>query len=128
MNTVLIVDDDPYVRKFLHAVIANENMCVLEAADGNECVDLYRECSPSVVLIDIIMPEKDGISAIKEIRAQHGQAKIIAMSGGLVFIPEAYLDEAAEVGADFILTKPILRNELISALKNMLGQDAAGIH
>lgn len=120
LDTILIVDDDPYIRKLLRNLLEKEQFNVLEACNGKECVDLYLSQSPSAVILDIVMPEKDGISAIREIRKQHNQAKIIAVSGGLVFKPEAYLNEAKDAGADRILSKPFDHHRLISTVHNLL--------
>jgi CheY-like chemotaxis protein len=67
MNTVLIADDNPKVIKLLRRMLQNERYEVIEAADGNECVELFQQYSPAVVLIDIIMPGKDGLTTIQEI-------------------------------------------------------------
>lgn len=120
MDTVLIVDDDRQTRKFWRLALQKEGFKVLEACNGNECLWLYQEKSPDVVLIDLIMPEKDGVTTIDEIKKQNKGSKVIAISGGGVFFPETYLDEAEIVGADATLSKPISRDDLISAVRNVL--------
>jgi DNA-binding response OmpR family regulator len=120
MNTVLIVDDDKSVLKIISVLLKKEGFNIIEATNGKDGVDLYNTKSPDIVVIDIIMPEKDGLCAIRDIKAINKQAKVIAISGGLVMTPEVYLNEAEEIGADWILPKPIERQELINAIRNLL--------
>lgn len=124
MNTVLITDDNPKVIKLLRRMLQNEPYEVIEAADGNECVELFQQYSPAAVLIDIIMPGKDGLTAIQEIKALNCQAKIVAMSGGLVFTAGVYLEEADACGADRTLSKPLNRRQLIGTIDSLLKEKA----
>ncbi|BBO93364.1 response regulator transcription factor [Desulfosarcina ovata] len=120
MSTVLVVDDDEKIRKFVSMVLKKEGFYVAEARNGQEGFFMYNTQSPDLVLIDIIMPEKDGLSAIREIKAINGMAKVVAMSGGLVLTPDAYLDEAKEIGADCVLSKPFDRRKLVETVQNLL--------
>ena len=72
-----------------------------------------------LVLMDIMMPELDGISTLREIKKMKQAIKVIAISGGSVFTPEVYLDEAVCQGADYCLSKPIDREELIKAIEEL---------
>lgn len=120
MKTVLVVDDDPGIRKFIRKVLEKENLTIVEASDGHEGLKLFRDNAPTVVLIDVIMPEMDGLAAIEEMKRIDGQSRIVAMSGGLVLIPQAYLDEASNLGADHTLAKPIDRQQLVKTIRACL--------
>jgi two-component system chemotaxis response regulator CheY len=120
MSTVLVVDDDEKIRKLISRLLQMEGLSVIEATNGIEGVDLYKTKAPDIVVIDIIMPGKDGLSAIRDIKAIDSRAKVVAMSGGLVMTPQTYLDEAEEIGADCVLPKPIERKELVGAIKKLL--------
>ena len=72
-----------------------------------------------LVLMDIMMPELDGISTLREIKKMNHAVKVIAISGGSVFTPEVYLDEAVCQGANYFLAKPINREELIKAIEEL---------
>ena len=71
---ILLIDDSASVREVLRLALESEGYSVLEAADGREGVRLYREHRPAVVLLDIIMPEKDGIETVREVLATDGAA------------------------------------------------------
>jgi DNA-binding response OmpR family regulator len=122
MSTVLIVDDDQKIRKLLRILLTKEGIDVIEAENGEAGVTLFREKSPEAVVIDIIMPEKDGLTAIREIKALNREARIIAMSGGLVLTPAAYLEEARRNGADHILSKPIDGEQFFTAIRELLAR------
>jgi DNA-binding response OmpR family regulator len=122
MSTVLVVDDDQKIRKLLRLLLTKQGFDVIEAENGEAGVILFREKSPEAVVIDIIMPEKDGLTAIREIKALNREARIIAMSGGLVLTPAAYLEEARRNGADHILPKPIDREQVFTAIRDLLAR------
>lgn len=121
MRTILIIDDDDKIRKVLRRMIEGEGFEIIEAENGDDGMVLFREKSPALVIIDIIMPGKDGLTVIQEIREQNPGARVIAMSGGLVLTPDIYLEEANKIGADHILSKPIIREQLLDAIKTLLG-------
>jgi CheY-like chemotaxis protein len=120
MNTILVVDDEERMRRCVSKMLKEEGFNVIEACNGDECIFLYNTKSPDLVLVDIIMREKDGLSVIKDIKSTNGMAKVVAMSGGLVLTPDAYLDEAKEIGADHVLPKPFDRWELIETIQSLL--------
>jgi len=80
-SPILLIDDSGSVREVLRVALVAEGYRVLEAADGREGVRLYREHRPALVLLDIVMPEKDGIETVKEILAIDPAAVIFTMSG-----------------------------------------------
>lgn len=121
MPSILIVDDDALIRVFLRRVFENVGFKVVEACNGNECIDLYEMPWPSVVMMDIVMPEKDGITALKQIKKINRDQKIIAISGGSVFTPETYLKEAKAAGADCIMAKPFCKSSLLFEINTLLG-------
>ena len=121
MSTILIADDEEKVRRLISKMLKESGFDVIEACNGNECLSMYNTQSPDLVLIDIIMPEKDGITTIKQIKSEDRLVKVVAMSGGLVMTPDAYLDEAREIGADYVIPKPLDRRQLIDTIQILLG-------
>jgi DNA-binding response OmpR family regulator len=80
--TILIIDDSSDVRAIMCEALTLDGFQALEAADGREGVRLFREARPDLVLLDMIMPEKDGLETLKEIRAIDPAAIVFAFSGG----------------------------------------------
>ena len=93
---------------------------VVEAPDGIEGIRLYREKQPQLVITDIVMPKKEGLETILDLKREDPQVKIIAISGGGRVGPESYLDIAEGFGANRVLTKPFNNKELLEAIHDLL--------
>lgn len=120
MARILLIEDDDAVRQVVHMVLAHHGHEVLEAANGRAGVDLYACTGADLVLTDIVMPEKEGLETILELRRKHGAKKIIAMSGGGRMSPDAYLKIAQQMGATKVLLKPFSNEELLKAINETL--------
>ncbi|MCF7824647.1 MAG: response regulator [Candidatus Marinimicrobia bacterium] len=103
---VLIVDDKCEVREILNVVLTMYGYSCLEASNGNEAEVMYTSNHIDLVITDIYMPEKDGLSLIEELKVLDPDAKIIAMSGGDKFHNPACLDWAKALGAANTFVKP----------------------
>jgi two-component system NarL family response regulator len=113
---VLIADDHPIVRDGLNAVI-NDQLdmeVVAEAANGNEAVDLAREHSPDVMLIDLRMPQLNGLEAIKAIHSDWPQARIIVLT---TYDGDEDIYRALQAGAHAYLLKGMPRAELLDTIR-----------
>lgn len=121
MARILVADDDFQVRTMLRLILERAGYEVEEAADGEEAVEVYRANPPDLLITDIIMPEKEGVGAIMDIRKEYPDAKIIAISGGGRFAAENYLVLARSLGAQRIFAKPFERNEILSAVEELIG-------
>lgn len=119
MPKILIIDDDENIRDFLEDVLSMSGFEVATASDGAEGVKKAKELLPEILITDIVMPEKEGIEVIMEIRKQHPEIKIIAMSGGTEHA-SLYLDMAEKLGARRILPKPFTHNDILLAVKELL--------
>ena len=132
MGSILIVDDEEDIRDALTMVLESAGYDVKVASNGNEAVELQREQPADLIITDIIMPGKDGVSTIKEIRQEFPGIRIIAISGGggvqpVEYVPEAitttdYLAAAKEAGADMAFTKPFEREDLIQAINDLFAK------
>jgi YesN/AraC family two-component response regulator len=120
MERILIIDDEPQIRSMIRLILEREGYAVMEASDGIEGLRLFREKPADLVITDLIMPNKDGIGMIIEIRKEFPNVKIVAMSGGGLNRPEGYLRGAQKLGAACTLAKPINRQELLRAVKDTL--------
>lgn len=115
---VLIADDHAIVREGLRSLIATdpELKLVGEAADGETAVHAYCELLPDVVLLDLMMPRKDGIIAIEEIKRQHSQAKILVLTS---FVEDEKVFPAIKAGALGYLLKETSPEELLRAIREV---------
>jgi len=120
MARILIIDDESQIRSMLRLMLERAGYEVAEAPDGIDGIRQYRENPADLIITDLIMPNKDGIGMIIELKKEFPEVKIIAMSGGGVNRPEGYLDGAKKLGATRTLTKPIDRDEMLSAVKETL--------
>ena len=123
MARILIIDDESQIRSMLRLMLERVGYEVMEAADGMEGIRQYRDNPADLIITDLIMPNKDGIGMIIDLKKEFPQVKIIAMSGGGVNRPEGYLDGAKKLGATRTLTKPIDRDEMLTAVKDTLKED-----
>lgn len=116
---VLVVDDTAFMRMSLRNVLEKNGYEVVgEAADGEEAVAKYKELKPDVVTMDITMPKKDGITAIKEIIAEDPDAKVIVCSA---MGQKPMVIEALSAGAKDFLVKPFQPGRVIEALNRVAG-------
>lgn len=123
MASVLIVDDQDLVRRTLRLALESEGLDVREAGDGNEALRMYRLAPADVVVTDIVMPNKEGIETIFELRRSAPQVKIIAMSGRDT---ADFLDMAQKLGADHALRKPFEMRTLIDLVHSCLETRSPG--
>jgi len=120
MARILIIDDESQIRSMLRLMLERVGYEIAEAPDGIEGIRQYRENPADLIITDLIMPNKDGIGMIIDLKKEFPKVKIIAMSGGGVNRPEGYLDGAKKLGATRTLTKPIDRDEMLKAVKDTL--------
>ena len=115
---VLCVDDHPLVRKGIAAILANETdiELVAEGANGREAVEFFRQYHPDVTLMDLRMPELDGIGAVKFIRNEFPDAKIIALTS---FDGDQDIYRALEAGVRGYLLKEMVHTEVLSAIRKV---------
>lgn len=120
MSRILLIDDDDALRKMLRLTLTGMGHSVVEARNGREGVALDATQQPDLVLTDIIMPDKEGIETILEIRRQHPETRIIAMSGGGRVNARDYLVMARRFGARYVLEKPFSNGEMALAIESAL--------
>jgi DNA-binding NtrC family response regulator len=120
MERILIIDDEQQIRSMLRLMLEREGYEVVEAPDGLEGINAYRQKPADLIITDLIMPNKDGIGMIIDLHKEYPDVKIIAMSGGGLNKPEGYLKGAKKLGAACTLTKPIDREKMLRAVKDTL--------
>jgi len=121
MPLILIIDDDNKVRGMLRQTLERAGYDVLDAPDGKEGINLYRKDPVDLVITDLIMPEKEGIETIIELKRDFPDVKIVAISGGGQIDSEEYLHMAEKLGAQRTFTKPFELKELLEAVRELIG-------
>jgi len=116
---VLIIDDEVQFRTMLREFLQGSGYEVVEAANGKEGVKLFFEKPADMVISDIIMPEKEGIETVMEIKRQFPNAKVIVVSGGGWYGTDLDFDMAEKLGA-LTLKKPFELQELSDAIRKLL--------
>jgi CheY-like chemotaxis protein len=119
MATILVIDDDAAMRRVLKRMLS-ANHDVVEAADGSIGLARFIERQPQLVITDILMPKKEGIETIREIRRIAPKVKILAMSGGGGVGTPHYLEMAGKLGADVTLMKPVSAANLRATVSALL--------
>jgi DNA-binding response OmpR family regulator len=118
--TVLVIEDNIVVRDTVRMLLEDEGFCVVTAIDGIDGLRKFHQIKPDVVLTDIIMPEKEGISLITDLRRGSKDVKIIAMSGGGRIGNMDFVTVATALGANAGLHKPFDDVELIETIRALL--------
>lgn len=120
MTKILIIDDEEPIRKMLRILLEKNGYEVMDANNGNQGIELFKEHGPDIIITDLIMPEKEGLETIREIKKINPDMKIIAMSGGGVVDPDGYLNMAKTFGAQYSFVKPVNNDELLLAIKEIV--------
>jgi len=123
VRKILVIEDDPLTREWLESLLTRNGYEVQTAANGREGIDQFRKEQSDLVITDIVMPEKDGIETITDLKRHHPGVKIIAISGG-ERRPEGmsknYLHSAKLLGANRAMQKPIVNQDLLEAVRELL--------
>lgn len=120
MATILLVEDDDLVKDMLAQVLERASHKVIRAHDGQEATELLRNAHPDIMVTDIIMPKKSGITLISEVKNKHPNMEIIAISGGGRLDPIGYLDLSESLGATISFEKPIDNAALLMSIDLLL--------
>lgn len=118
-NGILVVDDAAFMRMMIRDVLTKNGYVVAgEAENGQKAIEKYKELTPELVIMDITMPEVDGIQAVKEIKKSDPNAKIIMCSA---MGQQAMVIESIQAGARDFIVKPFQADRVIEAVKKVLG-------
>ena len=119
MANILIVDDAAFMRMMIKDILTKNGYVVVgEAENGLKAVEKFKEHSPDLVIMDITMPEMDGIQAVKQIKAINSSAKIIMCSA---MGQQAMVIESIQAGARDFIVKPFQADRVIEAVKKVVG-------
>jgi len=121
MSRILVIDDEKPIRDLLEKAFKRKGYEVEIAENGEVGIKLFQKNPADLIITDIIMPVKEGLETITEIRRNYPHVKIIAMSGGLRYGPELNLSAAKTLGANMTFSKPIDLAQLYDAVGELLG-------
>ena len=119
MARILLIDDDDSVRSMLCLTLDHFGHTVIEARNGKEGLALFQHANADLLITDIVMPEKEGLEVLMELRKKNPPVKIIAISGS------DYLHMAKLMGAAKVLAKPFSNEVLIAAINDLLPDGGA---
>lgn len=114
IKRILIIDDDEDFRSYVCDLLTTRGHKVFAAANGKKGVDTINKEEIDIILVDMIMPEREGVETIMEVRLTHPDIKIIAMSGAVRH--DTYLRLAEGLGADITLSKPFKKEDVLNAI------------
>ena len=118
-TTVLLCDDEDILRQLVRATLGNGEYSIVEAADGDESLELARQTRPDLIVLDMMMPGRSGLEVLRELRAdpEISATPVIMLTARA---RESDRDEATAAGADRYLAKPFSPLELLSVVEDLL--------
>ena len=120
MAKIMIADDSNSIRLVLKDILSiGKHEVVSEAKDGKEAVDFYREHNPDLLLLDLAMPKKDGLTVVKEVMQINHDAKIILITAS---DDEKIINQCLKYGASSYISKPFDFNGVLKAITDLLAK------
>jgi two-component system chemotaxis response regulator CheY len=117
MADVLIADDSEFMRNLLREILEEDHTIAGEVENGVEAVEVFDETEPDLVMMDIVMPIRDGIEATDEIKTDNPEATVIMCTS---VGQEEKMKEAVEAGADGYITKPFQKPSVMEAIQDVV--------
>lgn len=125
MAAILIVDDDPTIRAIATEFLRDGDHAIVEARDGNEALRILKAAPIDLMVLDMLMPGKDGLETIMESRQLHPDVRILAISSGGSMDANYLLAVANTLGADAVLSKPLTAARFSRAVEELLHQQGS---
>jgi len=122
MAKIYVFDDEPSILFMIKKMLEKAGHEVDIALNGKEGMELFEKNKPDLLITDIIMPEKEGLETIFELRKRYPELKIIAISGGGRISPDGYLPGAKLLGANMVFQKPLDQKEFLQAVSLLLSE------
>lgn len=125
MAAILVIDDDAEIRLLIKRILETAGYAVITSENGNDARALVEKDQIGLIVTDILMPEKEGIETIVELRKTGHVVPIIAISGGGRSGLIDFLEVARKFGANTTLRKPFTRKQLLEAVRELVGEPPA---
>ena len=119
MSKILIIDDSLFQRRVVSAPLKTSGFDVYEAVNGVEGLKKMEEIRPDLVLLDILMPEKDGIQVLKELQDAHNTIPVIMLTSD---VQDSTREECISLGARAFLNKPVKSEELLPVITALISK------
>jgi DNA-binding response OmpR family regulator len=116
MAKILVIDDEPSILLMIKKMLEKAGHEVDMALNGKEGMQMFELNKADLLITDIIMPEKEGLETIVELRKKYPDLKIIAISGGGRISADGYLPGAKLLGANMVFQKPLIQKEFLEAV------------
>lgn len=123
MSRILVIDDDKFVRTSIRAVLEGAGHEVSDSSDAETGLSMQRDNPYDVAIVDLIMPNKEGLETIRELKRDFPGLPIIAISGGGDIVRKNYFQAAELFGACVTLEKPFDGGDLLHALEDALASE-----
>ena len=117
---IVIVDDDPTIRLIASEMLRHEDHAVVQASDGDEALEVVSILPVDLVVLDMLMPNRDGLETITQLKAAHPEVRILAISSGGQMGSSLLLRTALAFGADEALPKPLHADTFTGAVARIL--------
>ena len=118
MARILVTDDSAFLRRISCRILAAAGHQTLQACHGIECLQMVASEQPDVILLDLVMPEMDGLTVLRTLREQHSLIPVIILTAD---IQDSVREECRQWGASSFLNKPPKESQLLQALDKALG-------
>jgi DNA-binding NtrC family response regulator len=119
MSNILVIDDDDQVRAYFKILLEENGYSVDTAENGLKGMNRLKEKQYSIVILDLLMPEKEGMETLMEMKKTMPEIKVITVSGGGKIGPESYLSATRILGAEYAFPKPVDQQELLDAVSRV---------
>ncbi len=115
---VLIVDDSEYIRTIMPTLFKKEGITkIYIAADGGAAIEKYKTIKPDIIILDVMLPKKNGMEVLREIRATDKDTKVIMISS---LATQEFIKEAKEAGANYYIVKPYDNQVFMKIVRELL--------
>ena len=117
MKRVLIVDDSEFMRMVLKNILKEQGYQIIETSDGSEAIEQFKVEKPDLVLLDIIMPKKDGVAVLGSLKQINSGVNVIMITA---VGQEQIVEECEKLGAKGYIVKPFDEKQVLDAVKKVL--------